>query len=151
MNRGELIAGVVLALLGGYVVSEAVRWEYSGPDGPGPGFFPLWYGLAMTALALVLIVQSVVAEAEAAERKLLRWPQVRRVLAVWGGFVVCVASLRWLGFVAGFGLFVLFMVAVMYRRPWHVAATVAAGCAAGFYLVFALALDVRLPTGALGF
>lgn len=145
------MSGIVLAALGGYVVYEAAQWDYRAPDGPGPGFFPLWYGLAIIALALVLIVQSATAKTPAAQRKPLQWHEVRRVLTVWAGFVACIASLKLLGFVLGFGLFVLFMVAVMYRRPWHVAASVAGGCAAGFYLLFSVALDVRLPVGVLRF
>ena len=40
--------------------STAARgWEYLGQDGPGPGFFPLWYGIAMLVAvrALVLILK----------------------------------------------------------------------------------------------
>jgi len=30
--------------------------EYLGTDGPGAGFFPLWYGVAILGLSLLLIV-----------------------------------------------------------------------------------------------
>lgn len=150
MNRGEVVSGVVLAALGGYIVSEAARWEYLGPDGPGPGFFPLWYGAAMIVLSAVLVVQNFLAKATVAGRP-VNWREVGRVLIVWAGFVVSVALLKVLGFILSFGLFVLFMVAGMYRRPLRVAISVAVGCAAGFYLVFPFALDVRLPIGVLGF
>ena len=76
---------------------------------------------------------------------------MRRVLLVWAGFAASVALLKVLGFILSFGLFVLFVVAGLYRRPFHVAMAVAVGCAAGFYLVFPFALDVRLPIGVLGF
>ena len=49
-----------------------------------------------------------------------------------------------LGFVVGFALLTFFIVAVMYRRPLWVAAIVGRRGAAGFYLVFALALGVKL-------
>ena len=150
MNRGEVVSGVVLGALGGYIVSEAVRWEYLGPDGPGPGFFPVWYGAVMIVLSVVLVAQNFISVAAAAGKP-VKWREVGRVFTVWAGFVACVALLKVLGFVLSFGLFVLFMVAGMYRRPWHVAVSVAAGCTAGFYLVFSFALDVRLPTGVLGF
>ena len=45
LARGDVASGVVLAGLGFYIVVQAWRWEYLGPDGPGPGFFPLWYGV----------------------------------------------------------------------------------------------------------
>lgn len=150
MNRGEVVSGVVLAALGGYVVSEAVRWEYLGPDGPGPGFFPVWYGAVMIVLSVVLVLQNVMSGAAVAGKP-VNWREVGRVLIVWAGFVASVALLKVLGFILSFGFFVLFVVAGMYRRPMRVAISVAVGCAAGFYLVFPFALDVRLPTGILGF
>jgi hypothetical protein len=39
----------------------------------------------------------------------------------------------------------------MYRRPLGTAVAVSAGMAAGFYLLFPLALNVELPVGKLGF
>jgi putative tricarboxylic transport membrane protein len=150
LNKGEVISGVVLAALGVYVVAEAARWEYLGPDGPGPGFFPIWYGIAIVALAAVLVVQNLMSRAAAAGKP-VNWREVGRVLIAWAGFVVSVALLKMLGFILSFGLFVLFVVAGLYRRPLRVAISVAVGCAAGFYLVFPFALDVRLPIGILGF
>lgn len=151
MNRGEIISGVVLAALGVYIVTEAARWEYLGPDGPGPGFFPIWYGIAMVALAIVLVVQNFMTKAAVADGKPVNWREMGRVFIAWAGFVASVMLLKVLGFILSFGFFVLFIVAGLYRRPWRVAISVAAGCAAGFYLVFPLALNVRLPTGILGF
>lgn len=151
MNRGEVVSGVVLAALGIYIVTEAARWEYLGSDGPGPGFFPMWYGIVMVALAAVLVLQNFMAKAAVADGKPVNWREIRRVFIAWAGFVASVLLLKVLGFILSFGIFVLFIVAGLYRRPWRVAVSVAVGCAAGFYLVFPLALNVRLPTGILGF
>jgi lactoylglutathione lyase len=49
------------------------------------------------------------------------------------------------GFVVGFAALAFFIVSVMYRRPWPLAAAVAVGLAGGFYLVFPLLLGVNLP------
>lgn len=151
MNRGDVVSGIVLAGLGIYIVSEAWRWDYLGPEGPGPGFFPLWYGIATIGLAAALIVQSLIAKAAPADGAPINWREVTRVFVTWGGFVVCVALLKVLGFVLSFGLFTLFVVSGMYRRPVTSGLAVAVGCAAGFWLVFPLALNVRLPIGIFGF
>src|SRR5262249_47572898 len=47
---GDVISGAVLSALGLFIFLRAHQWDYSGPDGPGPGFFPTWYGLGMIAL-----------------------------------------------------------------------------------------------------
>ena len=57
-NKADLWSGLALAALGMYIVVEARRWEYLGPEGPGAGFFPLWYGIAMVALSVALVASS---------------------------------------------------------------------------------------------
>jgi putative tricarboxylic transport membrane protein len=149
-KSSDLWAGLALAALGLYIVVQAAHWEYMGPDGPGPGFFPLWYGIAIVVLSLALVAAGV--------RTRLRrsgapfpWKSVRRAFVVWLAFAVSVALFNVLGFTVSFGLLCFFIVAVMYRRPLKVAAAVAVASALGFYLVFPLALGVSLPVGVLGF
>ena len=45
----RLLVGPRARRAGAYIIVTASRWEYLGQDGPGPGFFPLWYGIAMSA------------------------------------------------------------------------------------------------------
>ena len=130
-------SGLALAALGAYVVFRASGWDYMTPEGPGPGFFPLWYGMAMLALSLYLVVSPTDARAD--------WRGGGRAFATWAAIVVCVASLKWLGFVISFAALVFFMVTVMYRRRATTAALVAIGTAAAFYVLFPLALGVPLP------
>ena len=46
-RKGDFWAGLVMAALGMFVVTQAYAWDYMTEDGPGAGFFPLWYGIAM--------------------------------------------------------------------------------------------------------
>jgi putative tricarboxylic transport membrane protein len=149
-KSGDIVSGAVLAGLGIFIVSEAWRWEYLGPDGPGPGFFPLWYGLCIIALALALVVTSLVQRAREPGAA-VNWREVGRALTAWAGLAVCVGLLKVLGFLLAFGLFTFFLVAGMYRRPLVTAMAVSVGSALGFYLIFPLALNVALPTGVFGF
>ena len=135
----DLWSGLALGALGAYIIVQASRWEYLGPDGPGPGFFPLWYGVAMAALSLALVISS--ARRKDSER--IRWSS--RALVTWLALAIAVAALKLAGFLVCFAALTFFIIAVMYRRPLKVAATVAIVAAAAFYLVFPLALGVRLP------
>src|SRR5215203_4337544 len=54
-RSGDVISGAVLAALGVYIFTQSRAWDYYTPDGPGPGFFPSWYGALMAALSLLLI------------------------------------------------------------------------------------------------
>lgn len=137
-RSGDFWSGLALAALGGTIVYQARGWEYLGQDGPGPGFFPLWYGIAMLVLSLVLVFSR-------KENQKIEWRGAGRAFMTWGAFAVSVALLKLAGFLISFAALTFFLVLVMYRRPPAVAALVAAGVAAGFYLVFPLALGVALP------
>jgi len=148
-KSGDLWSGVALAALGLYIVFQARQWEYLGPEGPGAGFFPLWYGIAMLALSVLLIVSNL--KRGTARGNAIDWTRLGRALSTWFALAVSVALFKPLGFVISFALLTYFIVAVMYRRPLKTAALVAIASAAGFYLVFDLALSVPLPVGVLGF
>ncbi len=131
-------SGLALAALGGYIVVAARGWDYLTPDGPGPGFFPRWYGLAMLALSLVLVFTS-----DHAYRA--DWRGAGRALGTWAAFAGSLALIKLIGFAISFALLSFFIIAVMYRRaPW-IAAVTALAVAATFYLIFPLALGVALP------
>ena len=148
-KSGDLWSGVALALLGAYIIVQAWQWDYMTPEGPGPGFFPLWYGVAMLGLSALLIVSNL--RRRSVRGNAIDWPRLVRALSTWFALAVSVALFKPLGFVVGFALLTYFVVAVMYRRPLKTAALVAVLSAAGFYLVFDLALGVPLPVGILGF
>ena len=137
LRSPDVWSGLALAALGAYIVFRARGWDYMTPEGPGPGFFPLWYGLAMLGLSLYLAVSPSLERAD--------WRGSGRALATWAAIATCVATLKWLGFVVSFGALAFFMVTLMYRRSLVTAALVAAGSAATFYVVFPVALGVPLP------
>lgn len=149
-RAADLWSGLALAALGAYIISQAWQWDYLGPDGPGPGFFPMWYGVAMAALSGFLVVSSTLDKTGTGESG-IDWIRIRRALAAWLAFAASVALFRLIGFVSSFALLTFFIVAVMYRRPVKIAAIVAVATAAGFYLVFSVALGVALPVGVFDF
>jgi putative tricarboxylic transport membrane protein len=150
IRTGDIVSGAALAGLGVFIIAEARGWEYLGPDGPGPGFFPLWYGIAMVALSVYLVATSL-ARSAIAPAGTVDWREIGRALTAWAGLALCVGLLKILGFLLAFGLFTFFLVAVMYRRSLGTAAAVSVGMVLGFYLLFPFALNVALPVGKLGF
>jgi putative tricarboxylic transport membrane protein len=148
LKDGDVISGAVLAALGAYVIMQANAWEYFGLDGPGPGFFPFWYGVAMVALSLLLIVNAI---RKRSEPSAIDWRATGRALVTWLAFVLSIVLMAPLGFLISFALLTFFIVAVIFRRPLPTAGMTAIAAAVGFYLVFPLALSVPLPTGVFGF
>ncbi len=148
LRNGDVISSAVLAALGVYIVMESRDWAYVGDDGPGPAFFPIWYGVAMVVLSLALIAITVAKQPKAETPD---WQGVGRALVTWAAFAICAFLMTWLGFLISFAILTFFMVAFVFRQPPVKAGIVAVGAALGFYLVFPLALSVALPIGVFGF
>jgi putative tricarboxylic transport membrane protein len=149
LRNGDVISGALLAALGVYIILQSRAWNYYGPDGPGPGFFPTWYGLVMIGLALALIITTAL---KPKPKEALREPAgTGRALVAWLAFAACVAVMGVLGFLISFALFTFFVVAFIFQRPLVTAALTAVGTVAAFYLTFPILLSVPLPTGWFGF
>ncbi len=153
LKHGDAISGAVLAALGVYIVMQSRAWDYYTLDGPGPGFFPFWYGAAMVALSLLLVANTARngnANANGTSEA-IDWRGVGRALATWLAFALSVALMEWLGFLISFALLTLFVVWFIFHRSLATAAMVAVGAALGFHLMFPVALSVALPIGPFGF
>ena len=149
VRRGDFWAGLLLAVLGTYVVVEARGWVYMGEDGPGAGFFPMWYGSAMIVLSLALVATTALKRAPQSKRSISPWQDLGRALACWAAFVACVALMPVAGFAISFALLTWFIVAVMARQPQLTAWAVAIGGSALFYAIFEIGLELSLPRGML--
>ena len=76
-RNADLWSGLALAVLAVYIIVQASGWDYVGPDGPGAGFFPLWYGIAMLVLSAALVAHSLLRAPEAVD-----WRGAGRAAAV---------------------------------------------------------------------
>jgi putative tricarboxylic transport membrane protein len=150
LKKGDVISGAVLAALGVFIITQSRAWDYYTLDGPGPGFFPFWYGVAMVVLSLLLIVSSA-RNGDDGISKGVDWPATGRAMMTWLAFAVSVALMNFLGFLISFALLAFFLVTVIFRRPVITAAVVAVTSALAFHLIFPVALSVSLPTGPFGF
>lgn len=148
LRNGDVLSAAVLAALGVYIFVEALNWPYYSEDGPGPAFFPVWYGIAMVVLSLALIA---IAVSKHAKAETPDWPGLGRALMTWAAFAICSALMGWLGFFLCFAVLTFFMITVVFRQPPVMAAVVAVAASLGFYVVFPLALSVPLPSGIFGF
>jgi len=146
---GDFWSGLVLAALGAWIVSEAHAWDYMTDEGPGPGFFPMWYGSLMVALSLVLVARTALKPPTREAQAAMNWKEIARALTCWVAFVACVALMNVLGFAVSFALLTWFIVAYMARRPHREAAAIAIAGSAVFYGIFSYLLDLSLPAGYL--
>ncbi|MBL8696836.1 MAG: tripartite tricarboxylate transporter TctB family protein [Alphaproteobacteria bacterium] len=150
LRDGEAVAGILLAGLGVHIFATALSWDLMGPEGPGPGFFPLAYGGLMILLSLGLVT-SRLRRLRQARNAAIDWAGHWRPLGTWAAFALAALAMPVLGFLVAFGALTVFVTMFVFGRPLATAAAVGASCALGFWIVFPVLLDVRLPVGQLGF
>jgi putative tricarboxylic transport membrane protein len=146
----DVLAGLALAALGSFIALRATSWDLMGEDGPGPGFFPLGYGVLMVALSLLLTLRALFRPSPDSGASGDLSGHVR-ALATWAVFAGSAVAMQYTGFVLGFAVLAMFIVTYVFRRGWRSAVLVGVGCSAGFWLVFTQALGVALPAGPWGF
>jgi len=151
VRRTDQMTGLVV--FAGAVAFSATAWRqyaYWGENGPGPGFLPLWLGVAMAGLAALLFAGATRSRAVGAPW-LPRGAGRRRLLAVLLATALFVALLDVVGMIFGTALFLAAILRLVERHAWPTALGVAAGAAAVNYLVFTYWLRVPFPVGVLGF
>ncbi len=147
LRTGDFWAGLAFAALGAYIVSEARAWVYLGEEGPGAGFFPLWYGAAMIVLSLALVVGAARKARDPKDADATQWKGIGRALGCWAALAVSIALLKLVGFIVAFALLSWLIVAVLCRQKAKIAVPLAIAGAVIFWAVFSWGLDMSLPAG----
>src|SRR3970282_2870239 len=86
-EKKELLSGICIGFFGVYVAFEALKLPYVSEFGPGPGFFPLWIGIGLTLLSLLLIVANLFGSAAPESSKSQSRTAIGRALGGWAGFI----------------------------------------------------------------
>lgn len=149
MRRADQVGGLALLVFGIWYAAVALQYPYRSATGPGSGFLPFWLGVAMAALAVLLLVRASRSR-DAGADWLPRGPGRRRLLLVLGITILFVAGLKAVGMLLGTALFLLAVLRGVERHAWSSALAIAVGIAILNYLVFAYWLRVPLPVGVLG-
>jgi putative tricarboxylic transport membrane protein len=149
MRSADRVAAVALILLAAWFVAIGRRFPYWHPDtGPGSGFLPVWLGLALAVLAVLLFLNA------GGETPGVTWVPgrvaLRRLALILGASVVFVVVMDAVGMIVGTALFLVFVLRVVERYRWTTVVGVAVAAAAANYLVFTHWLRVPFPTGVLG-
>ena len=143
---GLMFMGIGVAFAWGaltYNVGEAARM--------GPGYFPLWLGLLMTVLGVIITLKALVVETLGGD-KIGKWAWKPLFFVILANLVfgVLLAGLPYFG-IPAMGLIVaiyaLTFIASMAEAGWKFKTTLilATALAVGSYLAFVVALKLQFP------
>ena len=123
----------------------ASRLPYKAEYGPGPGFLPLWIGIALIACAIVTIIKAI--RKFGREKGRFFQPKTRQVVFVLVTLIVTFLLVPVFGLSLGLALFTGFTMRTAGRHGWILCVLVAVITAAAVRLIFGHVLDIPLPKG----
>ena len=148
MWHANLIAGVAVFLLG--IATTLLAWmtlPYSGEFGPGPGFLPLWLGIALVVSSIPVIITDL---RNRVRSERLFQPETWKCLKVLILIVIVFLVLPVLGFSAGLALITAGGMRIMGKRSWVSCVVTVIGTAVCIHYLFGQWLSIPIPGGMLG-
>lgn len=152
MTRVNQAGSLVFLAVSIYVLWETSTLDYLSSLGPGPGFFPLWLGIAMAGLSVAWFIQTTVRPAEPMEEGYL--PDrggVVRIASVLVSLTVLGALLEVVGFQLASFAFLLFLLVALGRQNLILTFFLSAVGSLGTFYLFKMWLHVPLPTASIPF
>jgi hypothetical protein len=151
VRTADRVGAVVLLVLAvAYTATAARRYTYWDANGPGSGFFPVWLGTGLAALAALMLVGAV-PRGSPGPAWLPRGHGAVRLGAVVVATAAFVALIPVLGMVLGTALFLAILLRALEGHSWPATVGVAVGTAVVNWALFAKWLKVPFPVGVLGF
>lgn len=149
--RADTATASIALAVAAFILFEGYDLGLGSTNEPGSGFILFWVGLAMGALAIALLVQSIWGSANKATIggpfAAGRWGKVIYVVAL---LLVYTYVLEYLGFIiATFALLILLFKTVE-PQSWAVSLLGSALATGAAWLVFVAWLGTQLPAGLLG-
>jgi hypothetical protein len=152
MKKADQGSGLVLLVIAGFITWGSLSLPYGNIHNPGPGFFPLWLGMILGAMAVGLILKSTRQKEDA---KLLqdilsekvRWEKVFLVLIA---LILYGSLMNYFGFLIVTFLLLAFLLYFIEPHPWKTVVGWTLIGAFGAYLIFEVWMKLRLPKGFLG-
>lgn len=140
----SLLFGWAFVALGAYVSIEALSWHVYNHEGPGPGFFPLVYGIIMAVLGFILAMKETIRPQPSAQSEATSPILAIATLAV----LALGVPLMWiLGFVVGFGIALFVIIRFIFGQSSTKSAIVAVAIVGALHVGFGVLLQANLPGG----
>ena len=152
IKKADQWSGLVLLVISGLICWGALSLSYGHIHNPGPGFYPLWLGIILGAMAMGLILKTTwQREGAKALRAILsekvRW---KKVLLVILALILYGYLMNFLGYLIVTFLLMAFLLRFIEPHPWKSVIGWTLIGSVGSYLVFEVWMKLRLPKGFLG-
>ena len=150
-NRRDIVASILLILLGMGVIIESIRLKVGTPLMPQPGFFPLLGGLFLVGLSMVLLVRAWLGSGDASQQPREAFGELRRPMILVACLAVYAAVMEPVGYILPTVFIAVVVLRVLGVTSWKVVGLASLGLSIGTYVLFGRLLGIDLPAGILSF
>ena len=148
MRTADIVCGVLLGVVGAIVVVEGLRLGIGwSTDGPRPGFFVFYLGVALLVAAGLAVVFA--ARRGSDTRAFLTRAQFRSVATVFFPAVTMVVLTHFIGLYVSGAFYLAAYMRWIGRHTWMSILLVAVGVPVAAFLIFEVWFLVPLPKGPL--
>ena len=141
-NQKDFGAGLMYMVIGLFFTYMATQYSMGTPAKMGPGYFPFWLGLVMTALGLVILIKSLGAKAAIEKVPAFNW---RVIGLITGSVVLYGVLLPIMGFIVAVFVLVFLSASASHEFHWKGTLINAIFLIVFTYLVFVVGLKLQFP------
>ncbi len=141
-NQKDFGAGLMYMVIGLFFTYMATQYSMGTPAKMGPGYFPFWLGLVMTALGLVILIKSLGAKAAIEKVPPFNW---RVIGLITGSVVLYGVLLPIMGFIVAVFVLVFLSASASHEFHWKGTLINAIFLIVFTYLVFVVGLKLQFP------
>ena len=141
-NQKDFGAGLMYMVIGLFFTYMATQYSMGTPAKMGPGYFPFWLGLVMTALGLVILIKSLGAKAAIEKIPPFNW---RVIALITGSAVLYGVLLPIMGFIVAVFVLVFLSASASHEFHWKGTLMNAIFLIVFTYLVFVVGLKLQFP------
>lgn len=149
MRRLELATAFIVLLCSGWMIYAMSAFNYWVRLVPGPAFMPIWLSILAIGLAVALAV--VAWRKDDTDPDFPKGKNLFRIVVIYVALWGVVLASEFTGFLLASIAFLLFSLLFVLRRPLVPSLATTGVVAAMVHFLFNAWLDVRLPTGLVGF
>ncbi|MDF2523093.1 MAG: hypothetical protein K0R31_734 [Clostridiales bacterium] len=143
MNR---IASAVLFLFGIYIIIGSLNLDYMDKFTPGPGFLPLWTGIIIALLAIVIAAMTFTKRTDNRPSQFSK-KDIPDFSIIIGGSIVVLIATPFVGLAVALGIMSGGMARLWGEKNWVKVVALAILTPVLLHLIFAVGLGVPMPMG----
>lgn len=149
--KGNYIASALFIALGLFLSIYAItHYSYMDKYSLGPAFYPLWVGVLMALVGIIMAIQNHKGHYLETKKKVPSRTAAKDLSIFIGLVVLLLLLVKTLGMVISLVAFLIVLNVCISHNPWKKSIAMALISTAAIYVVFHMIFHINFPVGFLG-